>query len=149
MSAAIGPKVFALPGTELVAMMQANFESLKQVVADIDDAVTAEDEPNTKASLERWRAKFATDAVQTQILLAHVKPDEVHWMTGTEMIGVFRTFRMVSVNVRYLRLNPPPPDGEYAEHRLAATAAAVPRAAGNPQGVSHIWMPGVESSGRG
>ena len=143
MSAALGPKIFALPGAELVAMMEANFESLKKVVDDIDNAIAVEEEKNTAASLKRWRDKFAQDAVHTHILLSHVRAQEEHLMTGTEIVAVFNTFKLVSVHIPFLRFNPPPPDGEMAEIRLAATAAAIPRAAGNAQGVSRLWTPGV------
>lgn len=170
MSAGHGPKVFALPGSELVKMMQANFKSLETVVDDVDKAIAEErvaleqaiaaekeakdqafesedaaasvnQKRNMVAHLERWREKFAEDAIATQILLSHVRPKDVHMMTGTEMIGVFRTFRTVHVHIPYLRLNPPPSSGELAEHRLAATAAAIPRATGNAMGISHNWAP--------
>jgi hypothetical protein len=144
MSAGIGPKIFRLEGQELLNMMNANLESLKTVIDQIDNQAELEDNEDLKASLKRWRAKFARDAVHTDILLSHVKPRDVHMMTGTEMLGVFNTFRTVHVNMSYLRLNPPPPDGELAEVRQAATAAAIPRAAGNiAGGVDLLWTPGV------
>jgi len=143
MSAAVGPQIFTITRDKLVSMMEANFASLEKAVADIDEAIAVEDEKNTKASLERWRAKFVVDAIETKIMIEHLDDTTVHQLTGTQLIGIYRSFREVAVNTRFLRLTPPPSDAERPEHRLANTAAAIPRSHMPEDTVQRIWTPGT------
>jgi len=127
MSASIGPKLFHIDRKTLEHMMQVNYESLCQCVEQVKVEVERAEEKNTKASLQRWQRKFEIDRDETRIMLQHLRPDQEVVLTGTELIGIYRTFREVAIEPRYLYLLPPPGDGEFAERRLANTAAAIPR----------------------
>lgn len=128
MSASLGPKLFTLSRDELKGMMQANHDSLAKCVADLTAAIEVEGNEIVKESLAAWLKRLARDFDETRFMLEHLSDTKVHHLTGTELIGIGRTFREVTINIPQIRLSPPPSSGEMAERKQAATIAAVPRA---------------------
>lgn len=129
MSAGAGPKIFALTRSDLEAMTKECLDSVDLCVEQVQAEVASEDEPNMKASLERWLARFQQMRRDIAFMVDHLAPEAEHRMTGTELVAIRQTFSPIRVNAPRLRLMPPPEEGQVAERRLANIAAAVPRTA--------------------
>lgn len=127
MSAAAGPKLFHMDRATLEKMMNAHITSLTVAIEQAKSEMEANKEnKHLEASIGRWIRKFQIDRAEAAIMLHHMRPQEEIFLTGTELIGIYRRFQEIRIVASQLFLVPPPGDGQAAERRLAATAAAVP-----------------------